>query len=171
MKEAVGGTWLFGIVIVFIALFTCFVSVTTNYSRCYKLKDEVLMTIEHYHGINENSVKTINEYLKGIGYSSTGECPNDGECWIGFNLSNSNINNSYAANNNYCISKHPIISKNDDEITSGPVGHPESAYYGVTIFFRLNWPIFQSFFNIGITGETSIIYLPKDYSEVKDRCG
>ena len=39
MKEAIGGTWVFGIFIAFIALFTSFMSISANYSKCYKVKD------------------------------------------------------------------------------------------------------------------------------------
>ncbi len=42
MKEAIGGTWLFTLVIAFLAVFTTFVSITTNYSRTYKIKDEII---------------------------------------------------------------------------------------------------------------------------------
>lgn len=96
MKEAIGGTWIYVIVLAFIALFTCFVSVSTNYSRCFKIKDEILTTIEIYHGLNQQSVTRINDYLTGIGYSSEGNCPNDGNCWYGFSTSNDNGPSGYA---------------------------------------------------------------------------
>ena len=129
MKEAIGGTWIYLIVLLFIGVFTCFVSVTTNYSRCYRIKDEVITSIEHYHGVNENSIGKINEYLKGIGYSATGQCPQeDGSCWFRF-------------------------SKNKD----------------VVVFFRIDWPVFRQIFNIKISGETAIIYMPRnEFTEVSE---
>ena len=62
MKEAIGGTWLFGIVLTFVVLFTTFISLSTNYSRCFRIKDEIITTIEHYNGVNEKSLKYINEF-------------------------------------------------------------------------------------------------------------
>ena len=52
MKEAVGGTWLFGIVITFIVFFTTYISMSTNYAKSFKVKDEILLTIEHFKGVN-----------------------------------------------------------------------------------------------------------------------
>ncbi len=173
MKEAIGGTWMFGLVIAFLALFTTFVSVTTNYSRCYKIKDEILLAIERNHGINEDSIGTINEYLKGIGYSSTGSCPTDGNCWYSFNINQQNPSSYSKASNgniNYCISKHSVTERTtgkDVIYTNGAIGHPDSAYYEAVVFFRLDWPILNTFFNIKISGETSVIFLLNDYDNIK----
>ncbi len=173
MKEAIGGTWIFIIVMAFIAVFTCFVSVTTNYSRCYKLKDEILTTIEVYHGINEKSITRINDYLSGVGYSSSGECPDDGLCWYGFSTGTDTGISGYGVNINYCISKHTVVGTKVNSagqtVTVGPIGHPESAYYSVAVFFQLNWPIFRQVFTVPIYGETSVIYLPKnEFSSIQD---
>ena len=177
MKEAIGGTCIFVLVISFLALFTTFVSVSTNYSRCYKIKDEILITIERAHGINNDSITKINEYLKGIGYSSVGKCPEDGNCWAHFKLSDITPQPRWSGDANYCITKYMITSRSsstgdEDPViyTTGPVGHPESAYYGAVVFFRLDWPILRSMFKINISGETSIIYLVNDFDEINDRC-
>ena len=84
MKEAIGGTWVFGIFIAFIALFTSFMSISANYSKCYKVKDEILSAIQINHGVNEDSLKEINTYISNIGYNSLGSCPDEGGCWAGF---------------------------------------------------------------------------------------
>lgn len=180
MKEAIGGTWLFGLVIAFVVMFTTFISVSTNYSRCFRIKDDILAAIEHYHGINEDSLSIINDYLVGIGYSSTGECPSDDgdSCWFGYKTSDPSRSVGYGSKANYCISKVLLTEKaykdamhQEGVIPNGPIGHPESAYYQVIVFFKLNWPILNSVFNIDISGETSAIYLLRDFDEVKDKCG
>lgn len=182
MKEAIGGTWLFGIVLTFVVLFTTFISVSTNYSRCFKIKDEILTTIEHYNGVNKSTISKINDYVNGIGYSSTGNCPtDDNECWYGFKIG---INDRSVGRKdvNYCISKHTITKPYQAQYDSvkdryyvtdidGPIGHPRSAYYQVIVFFKLNWPILNSIFNLKISGETSIIYNWVDITEIhNDRC-
>jgi len=48
VKEAVGGTWLFGIVITFIVFFTTYISMSTNYAKTFKVKDEILLTTDDY---------------------------------------------------------------------------------------------------------------------------
>lgn len=176
MKEAIGGTWIFGIVIVFIALFTAFVSLSTNYSRCYRIKDELINTIERYRGINEDSISKINEYLSGIGYASTGECPQDGTCWYQFSADQNSTKpvNGYggASRTNYCISKYDVVSKDSNGNLLGPIGHIENAYYQVVVFFKLDIPIFRQLFNVKIAGETAVVYMPNDMIEVVNgKCG
>lgn len=172
MKESIGGTWIFTIVIAFLALFTTFVSVSTNYSRIYKIKDEVLTALERNHGINENSIATINAYMKGTGYSSTGKCPSD-RCWYGFKTSGDarSYHKIGTGEANYCITKYKVTSNSREEnkiYTDGPIGHPPSAYYGVVLFFKLEWPILRSVFSINITGETSMIYMVQDYEYIQE---
>lgn len=167
MKEAVGGTWLAGIVFTFVVLFTTFISVSTNYSRCFRIKDEIISTIEHFDGVNTETIKAINAYVGGIGYASTGNCENDDTQfesddrseseWVGF-ISN-NTSKQGTEDVNYCIKRYIISDKYcGDGVINGPIGQPRSAYYQVVVFFKLNWPILDQIFNVRISGETSVIY-------------
>lgn len=163
MKEAIGGTWIYGIVLVFIVVFATFVSVSTNYSRCFRIKDEIVLVIEHYKGVNDQSVEAIEKYLNGIAYHSTGECPDDGGDWKGLNLKG-DVQNGYGAGKpNYCVQKHELVKRTSNTtVADGPIGHPERAYYSVAVFFKLDWPILRTLFTITITGETSVVQLPYD---------
>lgn len=170
MKEAIGGTWLFGIVLAFIVLFTTFISLSTNYSRCFRIKDEIINTIEHYNGVNPDSLTKISEFLNGIGYSSTSNCPTDDPTaqWHGF-TAGVNDKSTGTNNANYCIAKFTItdsykVSAGGNIKINGPIGHPRSAYYQVAVFFKLNWPIIEKMFTIQISGETKIIYNWNDIS-------
>ena len=172
MKEAIGGTWLFGLTITFIALFTTFVSVTTNYSICYKIKDEIISTIERKRGVNADTVRVINTYLNGLGYRTYGSCPADSNCWLPFRVDQSEPADD-VTKANYCIAMHGIVydiqtvnssgELVDSGILNGALGHPNQAYYEVAVFFKIEWPILNKFFQIRIDGETSIIYLNKDF--------
>ena len=51
MREAIGGTWLFQIVIVFILLFTGFLCLSINRSKAFNVKDQIIQTIQSYNGI------------------------------------------------------------------------------------------------------------------------
>jgi len=172
MREAIGGTWIFTIVIAWIALFTTFVSVSTNYSRCYKLKDEIVGIIERHHGVNTETTAEINEYLNSVGYRSKDDCPDDGNCWIAFSVDSENAVSGYMTSANYCISRRKVtgtIETGGGTISDTVIGHPESAYYSVVVFFKIEWPILNRFFNIEIDGETSIVYLIDDMAEF-DSC-
>lgn len=165
MKEAIGGTWLFGIVITFIVFFTTFISFSTNYSRAFNVKDEVLTIIERYKGVNKTSVSKINKRLSKLGYTGDGKCADSGESnyesdnysyWLGFKHSSlSGIENS--KNSNYCVRRYLISSANN-----GPVGHPTAAYYQVVVFFKLDWPVVGDVFEVRVEGETAVIHSFKD---------
>lgn len=179
MKEAVGGGWLFTIVIIMVVLFASFISISTNYSRSYKVKDEIISSVQRNHGVNVNSLTQINSYLNEVGYRSTGVCPKDGEAWLGFSYTDNehDVSNSHGAN--YCIKKHTITYRYKNSagqcVSNGAVGHPESAYYSVMTFFKLDMPVIRELFHLRVEGETSIIYmiddLPKFYTiEGRERC-
>ena len=55
MKEAIGGSYIFQIVIVFIALFSTFIVYSVNYSKAFKVKNEVLDLIEQYQGFTKSN--------------------------------------------------------------------------------------------------------------------
>ena len=60
MREAIGGTWLFQIVIVFILLFTGFLCLSINRSKAFNVKDQIIQTIQSYNGID-----LTDEYSEG----------------------------------------------------------------------------------------------------------
>ena len=172
MKESIGGTWLFTIVIAFIALFTTFVSVTTNYARCFKIKDDVVDRIAANQGINEESITQIRERLRNLGYSSTGNCPTDGRCWWGFSVSDSSLSpSSYGSDINFCIRRTDIVPKKsigpDGEALGTADRFPQS-YYSVVIFFKLDWPILRQLFEIKVAGETPMVWPRDNESMVND---
>ncbi len=181
MKEAIGGSWLYVIAITLIALFTTFVSVTTNYNRTYKIKDQIISIIESNDGVSKKALQEINEYLSGIGYSSTDKCPDDyetGEKWIPFTTNDSDGPAGYGTNVNYCIYKHVVVCSNMSAVSKGqPVKVTRKgqgyntfprAYYGVVTFFRLDWPILRFVIRLNLTGETSPIFMVNYANENKD---
>jgi len=158
MKEAIGGSYLFMLVIIMVAVFTSYVSLSTNYSRCYKIKDEIINTIEAEGAVNEKTIEKINQYLNNIGYrSSSPDCRDDNTSTRKFVVTKTSFQTSGPAN--YCISR---VVTNNKKMT----GHPGSgSYYKVTVFFKLGIPLFGEIFLIPITGETAILFASNEYNE------
>ena len=77
MREAIGGTWLFGLVLTFIVFFASFLAVSINYSKAFHVKNNIVDLIGKYEGNNCNSRKKIGEYLNDVGYLVIGKCPSD----------------------------------------------------------------------------------------------
>lgn len=162
MKEAIGGTWLFGIIITFIVFFTTYLSMSTNYAKAFKVKDEILITIEHYKGVNTQSIGRINSYLRDIGYFSSGKCERDDEPkrhqftgWIPFDKGD-DTGVGRLSGANYCIRRTKFSSGDND------AGHPRAAHYQVVVFFTMDWPIVGALFNLRVEGETSLIHMYSD---------
>lgn len=148
MREAIGGTWLFQIVIIFILLFTAFMCLSINHSKAFNVKNTIIKTIERSEGLDltteapdNETIQTIVNYLNEISYRTTGNCPNG---YTGYNRSGKLDSNNSA----FCIYKQgSTITDTYNEI-------PDSSYYRVVVFFQLDLPIFNEAFNFKVTGDT-----------------
>ena len=143
MREAIGGTWLYSIVIVFIVLFTSYLAVSVNYSKAFKVKDRIITIIENNEGLNSDSRDLISDYLSSNGYFVYGSC-SKGE--KGYEQSNS-LDSKYK----YCVSKKE----------SG-TGTYRKTYYKVKVFFRIDLPIIGNFFTFPVSGETKAVHFAND---------
>ena len=128
MREAIGGTWIFSIVIIFIVLFTGYLAVSVNYSKAFKVKNGIINIIEHNEGLNPTAQNEIKSYLGGVGYYVYSTCKTS-ENEKGYEPNNTNTGYRY------CISKR--------EAGGGSV---PKAYYKIKVFFRLDLPIIGSLF-------------------------
>ena len=151
MREAIGGTWIFSIVIVFIVLFTSFLAISVNYSKAFKVKNGIVNIIEKREGISDATVDEISDYLNSVGYLVYSSCPDyvasqSNESAHGFEASNTNSRKF-----KYCIAK-----------TEDTNGNIKKTYYNVTVFFRVDLPIMGEIFTFPVTGETKPIYFPKN---------
>ena len=74
MRQATGGTWLLQLMILFILLFVAFITLTLNYSKTNKVKNDVLTIIEKYEGLNDQSLEIVDNMLITSGYNGKGHC-------------------------------------------------------------------------------------------------
>lgn len=148
MREAIGGTWIFQIVVFFVLLFTGFMCLSINHSKAFNVKNSIVKTIEREEGIDLNNpeedpaIEKIVEYLKQTSYRTTGKCPSDE--YMGYDR-NGKIDSNHPA---FCIAKK-------DTRTGGDM--PDMSYYQIVVFYQLDLPIFRSVFNFRVTGDTKII--------------
>lgn len=176
MKESISNIWLLGIVIIFILIFAAYIAITVDYSRTFRLKNEVLTIIEKNKGFTDavgksgsskiktgetiqvgvGAAQTINLYLSGNGYLAKGHCPNDGNIWLGVKeLGSDSLSIESAVSNEkyyYCISKY-----NTGKVAAGTY---RSIYYKVRLFYKMEFPVLQDFFSVKVEGITDEIYKP-----------
>ena len=155
MKDPVGGAWLYGLVITFVLLFSAFLIVAMNYTKAFRIKNEVVSFIERQEGITQDAVRLINNYLRREGQGTTGRCP-AGNNWRGVADLNNAIPQPTVAGTQYfyCVQK---IGFN-----SGFAGVPDPAIYNVIVFFDLNLPLIGFVTSFNVEGQTDRIPFPSD---------
>lgn len=161
MRESIGATWILGIVLTFIALFSGYLAFSVNYSKAFRVKDGIVDRIEKHSGFNQEAIEDINDLMKEINYSSEGNCSTfftDSELpYIGVtdNVRSNPITDGAYDNSeyNYCVQRIDSFNSN---------GTLSASYYKVYVFFSLSLPILNSSSTFNISGETTNIYYPND---------
>lgn len=168
MKESIGGISLFNIVIVFVILFTGYISLSINYSKAYNVKNELITIIKNQGGVCTSSnsgsggncynfSEQIAEFFKETSYRNLGNC-DTGDGWIGYSRSGDLV--SDGKNSAFCVKA--IKLKSNSEL-------PNALYYQVKVFYQLDLPVIRAFFDFSIFGETSRIYEPNECVYDKQR--
>ncbi len=155
MREGISGVWLTQLVILFILIFVAFLALSLNYTKAFKVKNELLTIIEKREGFttgSDGSIAIINNFLKANNYGVTKACP-EGSYGV------SNLNSEateYATGGSkkyyYCVTKVKAPSEN----------LPSKVYYKVNIFFYFNLPILGDIFKFDVNGSTGDIANPAD---------
>ncbi len=162
MREAIGGTWLFQIVIVFILLFTGFMCLSINRSKAFNVKDKIIQTIQSYNGIDLNggsseAMNDIVSYIKDNSYRTTGIKP-DAEVINGTKVEYNCFKRDGTATDTkpvFCIAEMNV----KNEVGAGEAFElPNMSYYRVVVFYQLDLPVFHDFFNFKVVGDTKVLY-------------
>lgn len=162
MREAIGGTWLTQLIIIFMLLFVAFLALSLNYTKAFKVKNELLTIIEKYEGVTNNQNGTIavmNNYLKANNYGTTKNCPvGDGSYGVP-SLDSTVIKEAQKGQKYYyCVKKIKSPNKN----------HPDKVYYRVNIFFYFNLPVIGDIFKFDVSGTTGDIAKPSDTLKARE---
>lgn len=146
MRESIGATWIYMIAIALVLLFSGYLTLSINYSRAFKVKNEIVNIIERNKGINNESITEINTYLKKVGYRTTGDCPatSSGYSTAGLGITNDPM---------YCVESVLAHESTEESL--------EAYYFRVTVFFKLDIPIISSIFNFDVDGDSKTVYIPK----------
>ncbi len=169
MREAIGGNFLFQIVILFLLLFTGVMCLTINHSKAYGVKDEIINIIENdslkdgvaYDGsLNDKTVDKIISYATETGYRITGNC---GSGYTGYKRDGKETSGNDAI---ICIKAVNVSdSITDDTIKKCGTGCrmvdddlPNMYYYTVKLFYQIDAPIIGNALNLTLKASTKTIY-------------
>lgn len=169
MREAIGGNFLFQIVIMFLLLFTGVMCITINHSKAFGVKDKIINIIEsnslsyaENYQLNEEVIGEITDYITESGYRTTNECPSD---YVGYRRDGSEttgrdaslcvkavtVSDSYSTDvGNKCYDRSKCAYLYDDL--------PSMVYYDILLFYQIDAPILDDVFNLNVKGSTKIIY-------------
>ena len=155
MREAFGGSWLLGFVVLFIVLFSAYLAVSVNYTKAFKAKNKIINIIEQNEGFStsargqckndksdaclKNSKTTedkIYAYLKESGFLINDL--NDKVCPKGYNL---------IKDGGYCVQS---------------ICTSQGSYYRVITFIKIELPIVWQTFTVPIKGETKVLFYTND---------
>ena len=143
MRETVGATWVYQLVIIFMLIFVAFLALTMNYTKAFKIKNDVVSIVEKYEGFSKKSVSIINNYLLSSGYTTMNSCYS-GE--MGSQDLKSNVLKSATSGQKYyyCVSKLPTATGTK----------LDRAKYRVRIFFRFDLPVIGHLYTFEAEGVT-----------------
>lgn len=168
MREAIGGTWIFQIVVFFILLFTGFMCLSINQSKAYKVKSSMIDAIERNNGILLDGIESGDPALTEIvaslsdrAYRTTGKCPEafknpvTGESfsYTGFDR-DGHLNSTSPA---FCIARITTHEYQPHEVEE----LPNMSYYRIVVFYQLDLPIFNDIFNFTLRGDTKVLSISR----------
>lgn len=156
MKQMVGTTTLFKLVLAFTFLFSCFLVLAILYNKIYKMKNEALLIFEKYEGVTSKSIEIVNNYFYNNGYQTKGYC-DVGEIGIG-DLNSTRMDLSDGRTKYYyCLS---YTCSTGDSCLIYKDGRTKITYK-LKMFFKFNLPFLGELelFTFKITGETKGIKL------------
>ncbi len=160
MRESIGATWILQLVIIFMLIFVGFLALTINYTRAFRMKNEMLSFIEKYEGVNtkndknlgqSGSIAQINNYLMYNNYQTMGVCQ---QGYYGVNNLNSTSISPADGKSKY----YYCIKKNNSKSAT----FPDRANYEIEVFFHFNLPMIGDLFTFRVNGRTVDINFPTD---------
>lgn len=167
MKESIGGTWLIGIVALFIVLFSAFMAYSINYTKAFRAKNGIIDLIEQNEGytfyngttpIDNLSNESLNND-KSVQAQAFGLIKS-----MGYDYGDSK-SNGIICNNDGSISDASVIQKADQ-----PGGfclyricnNDGTVRYKVVTYVMMKFPVINFGITVPVKGETKTLYYELD---------
>lgn len=140
MRESFGGAFMIKLVLIFIVIYISFMAVAIDYAKVFRVKNNVINILEQNQFLmDDDDFDFIDEYLALVPYN---EYENDSVAnHCGINTFGTKSDNKLLTQNGVCIEQM------DDN----------AVYYKVTAYISIEFPFFNLYFTIPISGETKII--------------
>lgn len=156
MRDATGSAWIFGICLIFIVLFTCYLAISLNYAKAFRVRNHIMDTIEEHEGYEPGLRQRLEEYLANEGYDAYGDCnpyiSDQGEetDWA---LDECIGDEAPQGKCSVCLYKKIADNQKNAEIMA------PRTYYRVVTFFRFDLPAIRSIFpSFQVAGDSRYIF-------------
>lgn len=143
MRDAVGGSFMIKLILVFLAVYIIFMAAALNYAKAFRVKNRVMDIIEQNEGMEEADFNN----LSGTNNSGVAGRINEYLNTVSYNVSLTEKNKE---NKGVCFDKGYCIEK----VESTNIAGVYNTYYKVTTFVKIEFPFLKMNFTIPITGET-----------------
>ena len=144
MKDAVGGSLLLYLVVIFTSIVILFFAGILAYSKAYKVKNRIIEVIERNGNYDNNEVLELKNELKRAGYRSATSQQIRNKC------GEQSLTYTEAAGYFYCVYK--------DESSAEP-----SYSYEVVTYVHFDFPVIGDILEFPVKGETKILGKSYDY--------
>ncbi len=148
-----GGVFSLEFIIVFLLILNGYMAFNVNYTKAFRVKNEIRSIIQKNEGLTSNALDQIEEYMNKVNYTQS----------QGFNdyCQNHGMYTCSVNGRSFCMD---VITS--DKYGTRDDGQPIAAYYKITTFVDINIPILNRFFDqlgglFAVSGETSLIYTAK----------
>lgn len=138
MKEVSSTTWTFQIMIFFILIFACFLTLVLSYSKAYTIKNRLLTIIEKYEGFTPDSIGIVNSFVSEYSYRTKSTCQED---WYGAIDLEGNYEVAKGKTRYYYCFKENKAKNN-------------YIYYDIEVFYKFNLPVIGDVATYRIKGQT-----------------
>ena len=142
MRESFGGAFMIKLVLVFIVIYISFMAVAINYAKAFRVKNNVINILEQNQFMLGDDITVIDDYLAKVPYDL-----NDNNS-VKRNCNNTEFGskkeNTILTNRGVCITQFSDDKTND-------------VYYRVTSYISVEFPFFDIYMTLPISGETKVI--------------
>ena len=142
MRESFGGAFMIKLVLVFIVIYITFMAVAIDYAKVFRVKNNVINLLEQKQFLLGDSIEDIDNYLNSVPYNENGNSSVKSNC--NNTEFGSKSGNNVLTTNGVCITQYG--NETDNNI-----------YYKVTAYISIEFPFFDIYLTIPISGETKII--------------
>lgn len=165
MRDAIGGVLSLQIIVIFMLIVNGYLAFTVNYTKAFRVKNQIIQIIEQHEGFTEDAKEKIDEYMRKANYELSDGYTN----WCqrsGLQVYRSSTNGAFC----YTHSKVDIAGGGANK------KNYQGAYYSIQTFVNIDIPVINKLlpFTAGlfrVGGETSLIFSSGNNSEITDQGG